>query len=442
MDPRLLRELAEFIAIPSVSADLNRRDDVRRAGQWVVDFIERAGGVAELVRSGDRELVVGGFRASTDAAHAPTVLCYGHVDVQPPDPLELWDSDPFELSLRDGWLYGRGTTDDKGQVWILLKAAQRLVARNALPVNLRFLCDGEEEIGGTSVVEFLRSNTCLADAAIIFDEQMPEVDVPVFDLATRGLLGFRVRATVGERDLHSGRYGGATLNAIHVLMHCFDAVLGDSTGLLPAGLRVGIEEPGVDELHEWAFLPPPGQELLRQGGRPLTAAAISDFYRRTWAEPSADVNGIVGGKPGLSNTAVPFTASGELTIRLAPSQDVGVIGRATEALIRAAAPAGADLAIEWSGTPPALVRSDSLAIKLALDAFERTLAIRPRFARSGGTLPIMQVLAEQGVPVILTGFGLPESHVHSANERFLARYVEPAISTAAATYDSLASLRR
>src|SRR5213595_1088737 len=207
MEQSWLDELREFIAIPSVSADPAHQDDLRRAAEWVRDFVKRLGGEAELVPHGERDLVIGDIPASTNGAGAPTVLVYGHFDVQPPAPLELWESDPFELAIRDGWAYARGITDDKGQVYILLKAAQKLVESNALPVNLRFACDGEEEIGGTTIVDYLRSDSIEANAGIIFDGGMLRQDLPAFDLAVRGLVAFDVKVKTGERDLHSGMYG-------------------------------------------------------------------------------------------------------------------------------------------------------------------------------------------------------------------------------------------
>src|SRR5438876_5600928 len=193
MDETWRSELSEFIAIPSVSADPEHREDVKRAGEWVCDFIRRIGGTAELTPFGEKELALGDIRASTDSENAPTVLVYGHFDVQPPAPLELWESDPFELTIRDEWAYARGITDDKGQVFILLKAAQKLVEANALPINLRFAFDGEEEIGGTTIVDWLKVDEIGAQAAIIFDGGMLRIDVPVFDLGTRGLVAFDVK---------------------------------------------------------------------------------------------------------------------------------------------------------------------------------------------------------------------------------------------------------
>ncbi|MDP9261969.1 MAG: M20/M25/M40 family metallo-hydrolase, partial [Actinomycetota bacterium] len=255
MDETWRNELSEFLAIPSVSADPAHREDVKRAGEWVCDFIRRIGGTADLTPFGEKELALGDIPASTDPENAPTVLVYGHFDVQPPAPLDLWESEPFELTIKDEWAYARGIADDKGQLFILLKAAQKLVEANALPVNLRFACDGEEEIGGHTIVDYLKIDERGANAGIIFDGGMVRMDVPAFALATRGLVAFDVKVTTGERDLHSGMYGGAALNAIHVLMQIFEAVTAGPNGLLPEPLRVGIAAPTPEELENWKALP-------------------------------------------------------------------------------------------------------------------------------------------------------------------------------------------
>jgi acetylornithine deacetylase/succinyl-diaminopimelate desuccinylase-like protein len=407
---------------------------VKRAGEWVCEFIRRIGGTADLTPFGEKELALGDIPASTDPENAPTVLVYGHFDVQPPAPLDLWESEPFELTIKDEWAYARGIADDKGQLFILLKAAQKLVEANALPVNLRFACDGEEEIGGHTIVDYLKIDERGANAGIIFDGGMVRMDVPAFSLATRGLIAFDVKVTTGERDLHSGMYGGAALNAIHVLMQIFEAVTAGPNGLLPEPMRVGITAPTPEELESWKALPSGEDELSSQGARPLDPSAAEQFNIRTLAEPSADVNGIIGGKPGLRNTTLSVHASGEITVRLAPGQDVQTIGAAVEKLMREAAPPGADVDIKWEGAPPGLMHPDSPAIQLGLKAFERVLGVKPLLVRSGGTLPIVPALADRGIATVLTGFALPESNVHSPNEKFLVRYFEQGVDTAAAMY--------
>ncbi len=434
-------ELAELIAIPSVSADPAHREDVKRAGEWVCEFIRRIGGSAELTLFGERELALGEIPASSGAGGAPTVLVYNHFDVQPPAPLELWESDPFILDVRGEWAYGRGVADDKGQLWLVLRAAHRLVEAGALPVNLRFACDGEEEIGGRTIVDFLAQDERGADAAVIFDGGMLRRDVPVIELATRGLAGFELKLRTGDRDLHSGMYGGAALNAIHALMRCLDAVLAGPDGRLPEALRQGIAAPTHEELEAWSRLPGGADAMREAGARPMDSAAERDFYLRTWAEPSADVNGILGGKPGVRNTTLSVAASAEFTIRLAPGQDGETIGAAAGRLLREAAPDGAELEVEWHYSNPGLVSADAPAVRLALEAFEQALGVRPLLTRTGGSIPLMPALTERGIDTILTGFALPESAIHSPNERFLVEYFAKGIDTAAALFSALGRLR-
>ena len=440
MDEAWRAELAELIAIPSVSADPAHREDVKRAGEWVCDFIRRIGGTAELAPFGERELVLGEIPASNGAAHAPAFLVYNHFDVQPPAPLELWDSDPFELDIRGEWAYGRGVTDDKGQLWLVLRAAQRLVEAGALPVNLRIAFDGEEEIGGHTIADWVAQDDRGADACVIFDGGMLRRDVPTIELATRGLVGVDLKVRTGARDLHSGMYGGVALNAIHALIRCLDSVLAGPDGRLPEPLRQGIAAPTADELEAWAQLPAGGEALSEAGAEPLDAKAAEEFYVRTWAEPSADVNGIVGGKPGIRNTTLSIAASAEFSIRLAPGQDVPTIGAAAERLLRDAAPEGAELEIVWAGSNPGLVSADAPAIQLAVEAFEQALGTRPLLTRVGGSIPLMPALTEKGIDTILSGFGLPESNIHSPNERFYVPYFAAGIDTAAALFTALGRL--
>ena len=440
MNETWLDELREFIAIPSVSADPAHQDDLRRAAEWVRDFVKRAGGEAELVPYGTRDLVIGDIPASSNGSGAPTVMIYGHFDVQPPAPLDLWESPPFELEERDGWFYARGIADDKGQLFTLLKAAELLRADNALPVNIRVVSDGEEEIGGHSVVEFLEQDECGADACIIFDGGMTRPEQPEFGLATRGLVGYHVTVRTGERDMHSGYYGGAALNAIHVLMQGLTALIARD-GLLPDQLRIGrtaLSEVEVESLKKL----PSGVEILDDAGAtPLDPKAGDDFYDRTWAEPSLDVNGIFGGKPDFVNTTLIVEAHARFTIRLAPGQDPDTIGSAAERLFRAAVPKDAEVSLERENSaPPGVFAPDSPAIQLGLDAFERAVGVRPILVRVGGTLPIYPALAAKGIPTIGTGFALRESNVHSPNERLRVQDVDRAVAAATELYKGLAAL--
>ena len=439
MDQAWLEELSEFIRIPSISADSERVEDVREAGEWVCDFVRRAGGDAELTDWEGHPLALGEISASAGNGESPTVICYGHFDVQPPAPLELWESDPFEATVRDGRLYGRGVADDKGQLYMQLKAAEQLKARG-LPVNLRICCDGEEETGGHSIVDFLAADERGADACVIFDAGMLKRDVPLFNVATRGLVYFHVRVRTGARDFHSGIFGGAALNALHALLQTLDSVLAKD-GRLPEPLRAGIAPPTEEELAAWAELTPGSDELATQGARPMDPRAEEEFYLRTFAEPALDVNGIEGGSPQLQKTVLPVEAHANLSIRLAPGQDPEQIAAEAERLLREAAPEGAELEVtRLSAAPPGLVDPESPAVQLGLDAFERAIGTRPLLVRSGGTLPIVPALADKGIPTILTGFALPDSNIHSPNENLLAEYLPLGVQAAAELYTAFAKL--
>jgi acetylornithine deacetylase/succinyl-diaminopimelate desuccinylase-like protein len=441
VDQAWLDELSEFLRIPSVSADPMQAAHVREAGEWVRDFVRGAGGEAELRDTDSQPLVVGEIRASAGNGDVPTILVYGHFDVQPPAPLELWESEPFEPTVRDGWLYARGVADDKGQLWTLLKGAALLAAEGKLPVNVRIACDGEEEVGGHSIVEFLERDDRGADACIIFDSSMERRGVPALCTGTRGVMSLNLEVRTGQRDLHSGMYGNAALNATHALMQALGGIL-PRDGRLPDALRVGVEPPSDKERASWSELTP-GAEMLREAGAvPYDSAAADEFHLRTTAEPSVDVNGILGGKPGLRNTTVPVAAQANFSVRLAPGQDVETIRAAVERLLRDAAPKGAELKLDLEAfAPPGLVSPDEPAVQIALEAFEHVMGRRPLLSRSGGTLPIVPALADQGIPTILSGIALPESNIHSPNERVLLEYLPLGVEIARELYTRLAALK-
>jgi acetylornithine deacetylase/succinyl-diaminopimelate desuccinylase-like protein len=441
VEQHLLDRLAEWIAIPSISADPAHEPDVRRAGAWLCERIREAGGEAELTDWEGHPLALGELRASTGDDSAPTVLCYGHFDVQPPDPIELWETPPFEASIRNGQVFGRGIADDKGQLFLLLEAASRLARAGELPVNVRFACDGEEETGGHSIVDYLAADERGADVCVIFDSGMVERDQPAFNIATRGLCYFHLTLRTGERDLHSGMYGGAAINALNTLARVLQAVLPGEDGRLPEPLRRGLAPPSDVERAAWRSLPTGGHELADQGARPMDPKAAEEFYLRTWAEPAVDVNGIVGGSPQLQKTVLPVEAVANVSIRLAPGQDPEGIAPEFERLLREAAPEGVDLQVDrWASSEPGLVDQSSKAIQLGLDAFERALGVRPLLIRSGGTLPIVPALAKKGIPTVLTGFALPDSNIHSPNERMEVDHLPKGVAAAQELFRGFAAL--
>jgi acetylornithine deacetylase/succinyl-diaminopimelate desuccinylase-like protein len=433
-------ELGEFLRIESVSADPAHAADVQRAGEWVCRLIGEGGGECELIDWNGQPLAIGEVPASADPGNAPTILCYGHFDVQPPDPLELWESPPFEPTIRGEHLYARGAADDKGQLYMLLAGARELARAGQLPVNVRFACDGEEETGGHSIVEFLEADERGAHAAIIFDSGMIGQGRPAFNVATRGLTYFHLTMRTGARDLHSGMYGGAAMNAAHALIQTLDAVM-PVDGRLPEPLRAGIAPPTQAELDGWRSLPDGADELADQGARPMDSRAAEEFYVRTTAEPALDVNGIASGSPVQQKTVLPVEAVANVSIRLAPGQDPDEIGRSFERLVRAAVPDGAALEIQPLGAAPAaLMDPESRAIQLGLGAFERAMGVRPALVRTGGTLPIAAAFSDRGIPTIITGFALPDANIHSPNERLRTEYVPLGIAAARALFEELAGL--
>jgi acetylornithine deacetylase/succinyl-diaminopimelate desuccinylase-like protein len=432
LPPDWLDELRDFLAIPSVSADPAHAADVERAAEWVAAKVRARGGRAELREDG--RLVVGEVPGPPGA---PTVLVYGHYDVQPPAPLELWDSDPFGAEVRGEWLYARGVADDKGQLWMQLKAIEELLAEGPPPVTFRVVCDGEEETGGDAIIRFLEGDSRPIDACVVLDGWMKRRNSPEFVVATRGLVALDVEVRTGERDLHSGHYGGTALNAIHALSQAL-AALFPRDGRLPDPLRVGVRPPSEDEACGWRELPPGSEELARVGAVPLDERAAEDFHERVFVEPSLDVTGILGGKPGLRNTTLVSRASAGITIRVAPGQDPEVVATAAAELLRSALPAGASLAIlARELTPPAVLPRDTEVLELARVAFEGVFGRRPLIVRAGGTLPIAAALAKRRIPTVMAGLALPDSHTHSPNERMLLETFPLGVAAARETYRAI-----
>jgi acetylornithine deacetylase/succinyl-diaminopimelate desuccinylase-like protein len=309
-----------------------------------------------------------------------------------------------------------------------------------LPVNVRFACDGEEETGGHSIVDFLEADEAGADAAIIFDSGMIREGLPAFNIATRGLIYFHLELSAGARDLHSGLFGGAALNAAHALILTLSKLIAVD-GRLAEPLRQGIIAPSAEELEGWEQLPAGADELGEQGARPADPAAAGEFYIRTFTEPALDVNGIESGSPHVQKTVLPIRASANVSVRLAPGQKPETIAAAFTELIKAAAPEGAELDVKLlSSAAPGLVPPDASAIRLGQDAFERVLGVRPALIRSGGTLPIVAAFADKRIPTVISGFSLPDANIHAPNENMPAAYIPLGIETAKALFEELGKL--
>jgi acetylornithine deacetylase/succinyl-diaminopimelate desuccinylase-like protein len=417
----LLDELIDWLRIPSISTGGGDPADLERAAAWARERVIAAGGTCELVRVGDGNPLVVGDLPARDP-DAPTVFIYGHYDVQGPGDLSLWESPPFEPEVRDGRIWARGAADDKGNFLPLLRAACDMAQAGELPVNVRVLVEGEEEAGGESVPRWLRSDARGAGAAIVFDSGMVDATTPAVTVGLRGLVQMTFEVRTGARDLHSGMWGGTALNALHAVHAMVGAVMPGPDGRVPEPLRAGIEPPSEAERESWARLPPAPELLAAVGGRELYPGAAAEYHERNGADASLDVNELAG---GAARTVLPVSARATVSIRLAPRQDPAAIGAELERMIRAAAPEGAEMrVIDSHSAEPALFETSEPAIRLAGEALERACGVPPAFVRSGGSIPIVAAFAAKGIPVIVTGFVLPDDAFHAPNESMHLRGLE------------------
>jgi acetylornithine deacetylase/succinyl-diaminopimelate desuccinylase-like protein len=420
-----LAELSELLRIRSVAGD---GPEMRRAVAWVCALITRAGGAIERQSWSGVPLGVGTIPASVDPESAPTILLYGHVDVQPTGAPEAWSSDPFTPAVRDGWLYARGAADDKGPFYALLRAAAELAGEGRLPTNVRVLCDTEEETGGDAAVRFLAADTVPLRACVIFDVGLHVPREPVLVLATRGIASMRVRIRTAEHDMHSGLFGGVAANAAHVLLDALAAVLGPGDEL-PAPLREGVIDPSAEELRSWE-----GIEVARV----LASAGVAHAgdgqaaLRRLWAQPAVDVHGLRAGITERELNIVPAAAEAILSIRVAPGQDVLAVGEAAVALLRGAVPPSAEIEITPGSRTSAGGPFDAAepVIAGAREALSRAFGSPAVLARSGGSLPILAVLSARGVPTALSGLALPDSRIHGPDERLRVDHLELGVRAA------------
>src|SRR4051795_253465 len=315
MADALLNDLLDWLRIPSISTGGGKPEDLVRAADWVCERVTAAGGTAQAdTTHGGHPLAVGELRASKNG-DAPTVLIYGHYDVQSVGDPTAWDSDPFQPDIRDGRIYARGAADDKGNFLPLLHVACELAREDRLPVNIRVLVEGEEEAGSEAVAKWIAADERGADCAIVFDAGMADERTPAITVGLRGMVMVNISVRTAPRDLHSGMYGGSVLNALHVVHGMIAQVAPGPDGVLREELRAGIEPPSPAEIESWQRLKG-GDELLSEvGGRPLSPQAGRDYYLRNGADASLDVNEIVGGEP---RTVVPAAARATLSLRLAP----------------------------------------------------------------------------------------------------------------------------
>jgi acetylornithine deacetylase/succinyl-diaminopimelate desuccinylase-like protein len=432
----LIHEAADWLRIPSISAGARNEPALRAAAEWAQRRVLAAGGTCELVDTpGGAPLVVGELRAARD--DAPTVLIYGHYDVQDPGDESAWTTPPFEPDIRDGRLYARGAADDKGNFLPLLHVACAMADAGELPVHVRVLIEGAEETGGDDVNDWVLTDERGADCAIVFDSGMVDAETPALTIATRGIVFAALELRTAERIAHSGMYGGAALNAFHALHRILAAVLPGPNGRLPNALRAGVAPPGADELAAWQGLPDGAAELAAAGARPAHAAAAAEFWERTGADAALDVHRIRGGE---DRTIVPPTASCDLSVRLAPGQDPAAISAALERLLRDALPAGAELTYAAVTASPSLFDPALPPLRIARGAFARACGRDPLLIRVGGSLPILAAFMERGIPAIVSGFGLPQDAFHAPDESFALTSFDFGLRSARALYEDLSQL--
>ena len=424
--------LFELLRIPSVSADPANRDDCRAAAEWVRTFLTNAGCAAELVDTGTADApghpIV--FAKSKEVPGAPTLLVYGHYDVQPPDPLDLWTTPPFQPQVRDlpsgePAVFARGATDDKGQMLTHpLAVAAWHAAAGGPPVDVTFVIEGEEEVGSDHLDAFLQSHKAelACDAAVISDTSQFAPGVPAICYGLRGMFACEVRVRGPRADLHSGMFGGSVANPANVLAALI-ASLHDADGRVAVeGFYDDVVPPSEAERANFAALPFDEAAYLDSVGAPAAAgeAGFSTLERR-WVRPTCDVNGITAGYQGPGpKTIVPRTASAKLSFRLVPDQDVFKVLDAVRAHLRDRCPEGVKLDfLPYHGAPGVAFDTDSPPFEAARRAVEHAFGVAPVMIRGGGTIPVVRSLGDTlGCPVLLLGWGQNSDGLHSPDEHF------------------------
>ena len=421
----VLDGLFDFLRIPSVSTDPERKSDVLRAAQFAADALRRAGmeEVRLIEKEGRHPLV------SAEWLHAPgkpTLLFYGHYDVQPAEPLHEWLSPPFEPTVRNENVYARGAVDDKGQVWIQIQALTQLMAeRGRLPINVRVLLEGEEEVGGEFIEEYVASKPAhlKADAALVCDTEMFAPGLPTICTGLRGMVYGELHVEGAKVDLHSGIYGGAAPNPITAIAEILTKLKDAGGHILIPGFYDRVRPPSIEERAAWSRLPFNETEYREKeiGSSELTGEQGFDVFERTWARPTLEVHGIRGGFVGEgAKTVIPARAVAKVSARLVADQDPSEALRQIQEAVKAATPKGVTAEFRFlHGAAPSLTDPSSPFIQKAAAAMDELFQNKTVYIRSGGSIPIVGLFQKHlGIPSVLMGFGLPDDNLHAPNEKF------------------------
>jgi acetylornithine deacetylase/succinyl-diaminopimelate desuccinylase-like protein len=442
---RFEQELCEFLRIASISADPQHQADMQRAAAWVAEQFARLGFTSEVIPTQRHPLV---FAQSPELPGAATVLVYGHYDVQPVEPLEQWLSPPFEPTRRDGNLYARGATDDKGQMLTHIKSAEAwLRVRGRLPVNLKFIIEGEEEVGSVSLEHFLETHAdrLACDCVVISDGAQFAPGVPAITYGLRGIAYYELRITGPKRDLHSGSFGGTVTNPANALVRILAALVDDRGRVQLPGFYDDVIPLTPQERQQLAALPFDEKQYLAQVG--VEASTGEEGYsllERRWARPTYDINGLWSGYQGEgAKTILPASAGAKFSFRLVPNQDPAKITAALKQRIAELCPPG----VRWElldlhGSPGVLVPLDSPYVEAAARAIERAFGRRPVYTREGGSIPVVgkfhQLLK---CPVLLLGWGRDDDNTHSPNEKFSLEDFHRGIRASVWLWEEIACLK-
>ena len=441
-----LEELKDYIRIPSISTDPDYKDEVLRASDFLVGKLREAGLQAERIETAGHPLV---YAEWMGAPGKPTVLFYGHYDVQPVDPIELWRNPPFEPTVEGDKLVARGSTDDKGQSYTHVKGVAAMLAeRGTLPVNVKFLVEGEEEAGGQAIEEYVRKDggqRLKADCVVVSDTSLYAPGQPSLIYGLKGLCYMEIKVTGPNRDLHSGTFGGAVWNPLNALCHIVDRLRDPKTGkILIPGFYDDVRPLEGWEREEFAKLPF-DEDAYRQelGVAELFGEEGYSTRERTWARPTCDVNGIFGGYMGKgAKTVLPSWGGAKISMRLVPDQDPKKIAKLFEDYVRSVAPKGVTVEVSYlHGADPVVVEAKGPIVDAALDAMQEIWGARPVRIREGGSIPIVSTFASVlNSPVLLLGFGLSDDGLHSPNEKFNISHFYNGIRSVARLLDRLGDL--